>query len=91
MRRVGSPPLSLTILETTKFVRPAYSAQLVLLCSMRKLLACEIRIKAGMEIAVDFEISPQDCFCCKPTTVSQGKFPKISEILLRAVLLLDER
>ena len=47
MRRVGgSDALSLTILETTKFVRPAYSAQLVLLCSMRELLACEIRIKS---------------------------------------------
>ena len=91
MRRVGSTPLSLTILETTKFVRPAYITQLVLPCSRTDLLACEICIKAGMEIAVDFEISPQDCFCCKPTTVSQGKFPEISEILVRAVLLLDER
>ena len=49
--------------------------------------------KTRVEIVEHFKISrwAQDCFSCKPTTVSRGKFPEISEILRRAVPPLDER
>ena len=89
--RVGQDTLSLTISETAKFVRPVYSAQFISFCSRQNCwLVKFVFLKTGVKIALGFKISPWDCFCCKPTTVSQGKFPEISDILQHAVQLLDE-
>ena len=68
-----------------------YSAQFISFCSRQNCwLVKFVFLKTGVKIAVGFKISPWDCFCCKPTTVSQGKFPEISDILQHAVQLLDE-
>ena len=75
--RVQSTPLSHTILEMTKFVCPVVPAELISLFGKSK--------------TNWFQIEHKDCFCCKPTTVSRRKFPEISEILQRAVMLYNGR
>ena len=78
--RVQSTPLSHTILEMTKFVCAAIPAEIILL--FRKIQNTNTNW---------FQIEHRDCFCCKPTTVSRRKFPEISEILQRAVMLYNGR